>query len=56
MKSKSISVQRESDYSEKDFEKAKKLVAKIKDAKKDPSFIDGVKRLYKHHTGKSIKL
>jgi len=41
-------------HSESDMVKAKKLVAKIKAAKKDPNFIKAAKAFYKQHTGEEL--
>ena len=41
-------------YSKDDLAKARKLVADIKEAKKDPAFIKAAKQFYKQHTGKNL--
>ncbi len=41
-------------YSERDVAKAKKLVAKIKAAKKDPGFVKAARAFYKQHTGAEL--
>ena len=47
-------VERKRPYSKGDLVKARKLVADIKKAKKDPSFVEAAKQFYKQHTGKSL--
>jgi len=41
-------------YSKDDLAKARKLVADIKEARKDPVFIAAAKQFYKQHTGKNL--
>ena len=54
MYSKSETVERP--YSKADLAKARKLVADIMEAKKDPEVIKAAKEFYKYHTGKNFKV
>ncbi len=41
-------------YSKEDVAMAKKLVAKIKAAKKDPGFVKAARAFYRQHTGEEL--
>lgn len=43
-------------YSKDDLVSSKKIVAMIKEAKKDPEFIKAAKEFYFYHTGKKLKI
>lgn len=56
MKARSILVQEEFHYSQKDVERAARLVERAKKNSKDPQYIKAAKEFYKYHTGKSLKI
>ena len=49
-------VEREKPYSKANVVSVKKIVAMIKEAKKDPEFIEAAKEFYRYHTGKELKI
>ena len=53
---KSVTQVIEKPFSKPRFVSVKKIVAMIREAKKDPEFIEAAREFYKYHTGRDLKL
>ena len=56
MSQKTVTLEKEGHYSEKDLVKAKKLVKEIEESMKDPKYKQAAKEFIKFHTGKNLRI